>query len=115
MTKRAWVLLLAALFFLQIADGFLTWHTLDAGLATEGNVVADKLIRTLGLVPGLIILKTIAVALVFAIFIIFDSIHKKDPNSRILHLLKVAIILCIAITGYDVVNWVMVILKQAAS
>lgn len=115
MTKRAWILLLVILFFLQIADGVLTWHALDVGLATEGNAVADKLIRTLGLVPGLIILKAIAVALVFAIFIIFDSIHRKNPDSRILRLVKVAIILCIAITGYDAVNWAIVIFKQAAS
>lgn len=112
MTRRSWILLGVLLVLLQIADGVLTWYTVDLGLANEGNPIALRLIKTYGLAPALFILKTVCIKLIVVLFGIFYLIYRMKMSSWLLNLVKITIIMCIMTSGYDVMTWLIFVLNK---
>lgn len=43
---------------LQLADGWTTYKCLSTGVGTEANPIVDKLLKAVGVIPGLIIIKS---------------------------------------------------------
>jgi len=114
MTKRGWILLGIVLVLLQIADGVLTWHAIDLGLANEGNSIAVKLIEIYSLASAMLILKIMGILSIFILLGIFYYINRISVNPLLPRFVKITIGICAVITSYDVINWLTFILRQAA-
>lgn len=56
-------LLLIVLILLQIADGMTTFYALWGGKGREANPVVNWVIEKIGLIPGLIVVKSVGVVL----------------------------------------------------
>lgn len=55
--------LLALFVVVQVGDGVSTWLALRSSAGREGNPAASWLINRIGLVPSILILKSVAIAL----------------------------------------------------
>lgn len=73
--SRETLLLCGVLVVLQLLDGVLTARgVFILGIESEGNFIIRSLMQALGIIPALLIVKTIAISIVVSLGIISESV-----------------------------------------